>query len=107
MAARRIQVRPAVLDHLTGTLGATGKLTPARGRSGSDTSPSQSLAASSVSNRPCPAIGSPEQTAVKRTPAPWGRLMQMGCSLVAQLTATSAIYRSEPNMHLLASRSLN
>ena len=35
MAARRIQVRPAVLDHLTGTLGATAKLTPARGRSGS------------------------------------------------------------------------
>ncbi len=35
MAARRIRVRPAVLDHLTGTIGATAKLPPARGRSGS------------------------------------------------------------------------
>jgi hypothetical protein len=36
VAARRIRVRPAVLDHLTGTFGATAKLPPARGRSGSD-----------------------------------------------------------------------
>ena len=36
MAARRIRVRPAVLDHLTGMIGATAKLPPARGRSGSD-----------------------------------------------------------------------
>ena len=36
MVARRIHVRPAVLDHLTGTIGATAKLPPARGRSGSN-----------------------------------------------------------------------
>jgi len=29
VAARRILVRPAVLDHLTGTIGATAKLPPA------------------------------------------------------------------------------
>jgi hypothetical protein len=33
VAARRIRVRPAVLDHLTGTIGATAKLPPAQGRS--------------------------------------------------------------------------
>jgi hypothetical protein len=30
VAARRIRVRPAVLDHLTGTIGATTKMPPAR-----------------------------------------------------------------------------
>jgi hypothetical protein len=35
VVARRIRVRPAVLDHLTGTIGATATLPPARGRSGS------------------------------------------------------------------------
>jgi hypothetical protein len=34
VAARRIRVRPAVLDQLTGTIGATEKRSPARGRSG-------------------------------------------------------------------------
>jgi RimJ/RimL family protein N-acetyltransferase len=34
VAAWRIRVRPAVLDHLTGTIGAIAKLPPARGRVG-------------------------------------------------------------------------